>query len=299
MRPRALVLLALASFGFGTGNVITKALLNLGVAPTTVIFGRYLLAIAALLAGLAITGHLKASGAGAWWRGIVLGVINMAAPTILTTFGLVYIPASITAMLVALIPLITVVIAHFVIDEEPMRASLLPGFLLALAGCVLLVRGDTTAGPGWGLGLTLILTGIVAAGLGGALTRRFALGMPAVRLFVPQFVGAGVLALGLGLPSGAVAGLGGLGTRAWLLIFLSATLATAVPFVALLLLSEIATAAKASLVAYLVPLVGVTGSVLLLGDALTWGLVMGGIMILAGVVIAERAERHRLPVMPV
>jgi drug/metabolite transporter (DMT)-like permease len=291
-------LLALASLGFGAGNVITKALLNLGVTPTTVISGRYLLAIAALLAGLALTGHLRRSDPGAWWRGIVLGVVNMAAPTILTTFGLVYVPASITAMLVALIPLTTVVIAHFVIDDEPMRAALLPGFLLALAGCVLLVRGDTAAGPGWGLGLTLILGGIVAAGLGGALTRRFALGMPAVRLFVPQFVGAGVLALGLGLPSGAVTGLVALGPGPWLLILLSATLATAVPFVALLLLSEIATAAKTSLVAYLVPLVGVTGSVLLLDEPLTWALLIGGVMILAGVVIAERAERHRYPVIP-
>ncbi|HKX74560.1 MAG TPA: DMT family transporter [Acidimicrobiia bacterium] len=301
MRLRALLLLVLASFGFGTGNVVTKALLNRGLQPTTVIAGRYLLAILALLAGLAVTGHLRRSGPAAWRQGVVLGLINMAAPTFLTTFGLVYLPASITAMLVALIPLTTVVIAHFLIDEEPMRAALLPGFVLALAGCVLLVRGDTTAGPHLGLGLSLVLAGIVTAGLGGALTRRFALGRPATQLVVPQFIAAGLVALAFALPSHALAGLAQMGVVDWILVLVSATVATALPFVALLLLSEIATAAKTSLVAYLVPLVGVTGSVLLLREPLTWGLVVGGALILFGVVIAERAERRHqhLPPVPV
>jgi drug/metabolite transporter (DMT)-like permease len=301
MRLRALLLLVLASFGFGTGNVVTKALLNRGLEPTTVIGGRYLLAILALLGGLAATGHLRSPGRAAWWQGGMLGLINMAAPTFLTTFGLVYMPASITAMLVALIPLTTVVIAHFLIDEEPMRASLLPGFLLALLGSVLLVRGDTTAGPNLGLGLILVLGGIATAGLGGALTRRFAMAMPATHLVVPQFIAAGGAALVIALPSQAMSGLAQMEGVDWALIFVSATVATALPFVALLLLSEVATAAKTSLVAYLVPLVGVTGSVLLLREPLTWGLLLGGLLILAGVVMAERAERHhhQLPPVPV
>jgi drug/metabolite transporter (DMT)-like permease len=44
----------------------------------------------------------------------------------------------------------------------------------------------------------------------------------------------------------------------------------------------------------------VTGSVTLLGEPLTPGLVIGGALILLGVVIAERAERRRyLPVVTV
>ncbi|HUO46388.1 MAG TPA: DMT family transporter [Acidimicrobiia bacterium] len=298
MQLRALVLLVLASFGFGAGNIITKAILNLGVDPMTVIPGRYLVALVILFSGLALTRRLQTPGGNAWWKGMLLGVINMAAPTILTTAGLAYIPASVTAMLVALIPVTTVITAHFLIAQEPMRASLLPGFLLALVGCVFLVRGDIATGPNFGLGLGLILAGILAASLGGALTRRFILVVPASRLLVPQFVGAGIVVLVTALAFGGLSGLADLSSREAWLIVLSGTVATALPFVTLLMLAEIATAAKTSLVAYLVPLIGVTGSVTLLREALTPGLVIGGVLILTGVVLAERAERRQPLAVP-
>ncbi len=293
MRPRPLVLLALASLGFGAGSIITKAILNLGVAPMTVIPGRYLFATVALLTGLIVTGHLQTPGPEAWPPGLVLGVVNMAAPTILTTIGLVYMPASITAMLVALIPLTTVVAAHYLVGGEPVRASLLPGFVIALLGCVMLIRGDTTTGPKVGLGVTLILAGVLAASIGGALSRRFAQLISPGRLVIPQFVGAGAVALLTALIADGLAGLGRLDATQWWLLALSGTMATALPFVAILWLSEVATAAKTSLVAYLVPLIGVAGGVTLLHEPLTPGLVAGGALILLGVVVAERAERRR------
>jgi len=300
MRPRPLVLLVLASFGFGAGNIITKAILNLGVAPMTVIPGRYFVATVILLTALAATGRLQTPGKDAWRQGLILGAVNMAAPTILSTIGLVYVPASVTAMLVALIPLSTVVAAHFIVQGEELRAALLPGFLIALIGCVFLIQGDTTAGENASLGLMLILGGILAASVGGALSRRFALGIPAVRLVVPQFVGAGAIAVVAALPTGGLVGLGELNAAQWALLMMSGAVATALPFGAILWLSELASAAKTSLVAYLVPLIGVTGSVTLLGEPLTPGLVIGGALILLGVVIAERAERRRyLPVVTV
>jgi len=300
MRPRPLVLLVLASFGFGAGNIITKAILNLGVSPMTVIPGRYFVGTAVLLTALAATGRLQMPGRDAWRQGLILGAVNMAAPTILSTIGLVYIPASVTAMLVALIPLSTIVAAHFIVDDEPLQAFLLPGFLIALVGCVFLVQGDSTTGDNTRLGLVLVLGGIVAASVGGALSRRFALGTPAVRLILPQFVGAGIIALATATPAGGLNGLGELGATEWGLLIMSGVVATAMPFGAILWLSELASAAKTSLVAYLVPLVGVTGSVVLLGERLTPASVIGGALILLGVVVAERAERRRsLPIATV
>ncbi len=297
MQPRPLLLLVLASVGFGAGNVITKAILNLGVSPMTVIPGRYFVGTVVLLTALAATDRLRPPGRSAWRQGLILGAINMAAPTILSTLGLVFIPASVAAMLIALIPLATIVAAHYIVDGEPLRASLLPGFVIALAGCVLLVRGDTATGDNAGLGIALLVGGILAASVGGALSRRFALGTPAVQLVVPQFAGAGVIALAAAIPAGGLQGFADLTPTGWYLLMMSGAVATALPFWAILRLSELASAAKTSLVAYLVPLVGVTGSVVLLEEPLTSGLVIGGTLILVGVVIAERAERRRpLPI---
>jgi drug/metabolite transporter (DMT)-like permease len=169
--------------------------------------------------------------------------------------------------------------------------------VIALTGCVLLVRGDTATGDNVGLGVALLLGGTLAASIGGALSRRFALGIPAVHLIVPQFVGAGIIALAAAIPAGGFLGFAELTPTEWYLLMMSGAVATALPFWAILRLSELASAAKTSLVAYLVPLVGVTGSVVLLEEPLTSGLLIGGALILLGVVIAERAERKRpLPI---
>ena len=89
--------------------------------------------------------------------------------------------------------------------------------------------------------------------------------------------------------------LGSLGLIAFL-----GTACTALPFGSLLWLSELTTAARVALMAYLVPLVGVTGGVVILDEPLGWRLVSGGALILAGVVLADRSERqaHALARLP-
>ena len=73
---------------------------------------------------------------------------------------------------------------------ERFRARSLPGLLLALAGSAVLVGigGGSVAGVGnlW-RGVLLLISGIILAGIGGALTRRYALEIPSDQLILPQF----------------------------------------------------------------------------------------------------------------
>jgi drug/metabolite transporter (DMT)-like permease len=222
----------------------------------------------------------------------MLGVINMAAPSILMTSGLEHLSASVTALLVGLIPLTTVAFAHHLIDGERMHRGLVPGFILALAGTGLLVEGEGRPGTNPVLGLTLVVTGVLAAGAGGALTRRFALKVPASELVLPQFVAATGVVLAAALASGSIEGIGRMDRGSFGLIVLLGTACTTVPFGALLWLSQSTTAARVALMAYLVPLVGVTGGILILGEPLGWRLLGGGALILAGVMLADRSERR-------
>jgi drug/metabolite transporter (DMT)-like permease len=173
-----------------------------------------------------------------------------------------------------------------------MHRGLVPGFIVALVGTGLLVEGESGTGTNPGLGLGLVVLGVLCAGAGGALTRRFALGTPAAELVLPQFVVAAAVVLVASLASGSVQGIGRMDLGSWGLIALLGTAATALPFGALLWLSELTTAARVALMAYLVPLVGVAGGVLILDEALGWRLVSGGALILAGVVLADRSERR-------
>jgi drug/metabolite transporter (DMT)-like permease len=61
-----------------------------------------------------------------------------------------------------------------------------------------------------------------------------------------------------------------------------------VTFFALLKANELAPASQAALIGYIVPLVGVGGGVLLMGEPMTASLLIGGVMIVAGVVLVGR-----------
>ena len=281
-----------ATLGFGSGSVLAKVILGRGVTALELLPIRFSFAVASLLTVLAATGKLKRLDTDTWRKGSMLGVINMAAPSILMTSGLEHLSASVTALLVGLIPLTTVAFAHHLIDGERMHRGLVPGFILALAGTGLLVEGEGRPGTNPVLGLTLVVTGVLAAGAGGALTRRFALKTPAAELVLPQFVAATGVVLAAALASGSIEGIGRMDRGSFGLIVLLGTACTTVPFGALLWLSQSTTAARVALMAYLVPLVGVTGGILILGEPLGWRLLGGGALILAGVMLADRSERR-------
>ena len=306
MRSRSLlphapgVAFVAATLGFGAGSVMTKLVLNRGAKPLEILPMRYSIAIFSLVAVLAATGRLKGLDLGTWRKGALLGVINMAAPSILMTIGLQHLSASVTALVVGLIPLTTVAFAHHLIDGEGMHRGLVPGFILALIGTGLLVEGEGGHGTRPALGLGLMVLAVLCAGAGGALTRRFAIGTPAAQLILPQFVAAVVVIVFASFVSGSLEGIGRLDGGSWGLIALLGIAATTVPFAALLWLSQLTTAARVALMSYLVPLVGVAGGVLILGEPLGLRLLVGGALILAGVVLADRSEKRahtRTPVL--
>ena len=66
---------------------------------------------------------------------------------------------------------------------------------------------------------------------------------------------------------------------------------TILTFLCSLKASELAPASKVGLMGYLVPLVGVGGGVLIFNETLTSNLLLGGLLILAGVTLVGRANR--------
>lgn len=226
-------------------------------------------------------------------QGVVLGIVNVATPTILMSLGTDLLPSSVAGVLTAFIPMATVAAAHFAVPGERFSVRRIPGLLLATSGVILLVvagRGDDGARISL-LGVVLFLTGVSLAGVGGALNRRFAIGTSATALVLPQFLGAMTVVALIGLPLGG-SQLSGLSTIQWRQVVVFGLVCTALPFFALLKASELASAAKASLIGYIVPLLAAVMAVAILGDPASTALLLGGGLIVAGVYAADRAERR-------
>lgn len=286
--------LILATVGWGLSNVLSKAVLNTGLDTFTFLPIRYLIGLVTLLVFLGLTGRLHRPELDIWKKGALLGVINMSVPTMLMTRGLEYIPATVGSLLIALIPIATVASAHYVVRGERFQARTLPGLLVSLIGVGLLVNGGLDVVGNLSellLGVALTTSGVILAGMGGAVSRRFASTTPPSRLVLPQFVfGLATLMVGL-----AVFGGGGDSTvtnDAWWLIIASGTAGTALPFAAFLFAAETNSASRLGSTAYVVPVLATIGAIIFLGETFTAIMVFGAVLILSGVYWSEKVSHY-------
>jgi len=274
--------------------VLNRAALLQGVDTMTLVLLRMAFALTTLVIYIAVSGRLKSTSATAWKYGLLLGTLGMAVPMTLMTASLNDLPVSLGGLLVALVPLATIAAAHFVVPGERFQVRSLPGLLVALTGSGVLVGigGGSVEGIGnlW-RGVTFMLCGIVAAGVGGAMSRRLALRVPGRELVLPQFtvntvVLAIVVPIGFGLHVESVHGI------SWLLVAGVGVVGTTVAFASFLVGAGMNPASRLALTGYAVPVVAVALAVTFLGEHLTVSIATGAVLIVAGVILAERATSH-------
>ncbi len=290
-RPRGLLdnpwtWIALAALGFGGGFPLSKALLDSGVGVWQFFTPRYVVAVVLVLGFITRRGLSDPISRN---RGAALGLLNLALPTVLLTFATDLLPASVAGILVAFVPIATITCAHVVVPGERFVARRLPGLTIAVIGAVMLLTGSRTSdGVALSvLGIIVGILGVAAAGLGGALTRRFAMQTPAIDLAATQFVVAAIALVIVSAPAGGLE-LGGFDAGQWIGLVLMAILSTALPFYAILKAAETASAATVANVGYLAPVVAAGGAIVFLGDPVTAAFAVGATLIIAGVWLSDR-----------
>ncbi len=286
--------LAGATFGWAAGSVLTRGVLVRGVSTWTLIPLRMLFALLSLGVVIVVTKRFWTTDPRAWRRGLSLGSIAMAIPMVFMTLAFEDLPVSLGGLLVALIPLATIGAAHFLVPGERFQLQTLPGLLVALIGSALLVGvgGGSIEGVGnLRRGVVLMLIGVVVAGIGGALSRRFALELSSNELVLPQFtvntvVVAAVLPLFFGFDVDSV------DAASWLLIAGIGILGTTLSFGSFLVAAGLNPASRLALVSYAIPVLSVVLAVIFLDEQVTLAIAAGAFLILVGVVLAERSTVH-------
>lgn len=274
--------------------VLNRAVILRGVDTFTLVPLRMVFAMITLALVIAVTGRFGTPSLLAWKRGLVLGMVAMAIPMTLMTLALEDLPVSLSGMLIALIPLSTIGAAHFLVPGERFQGRSLPGLLIALIGSAVLVGigGETVDGVGdlW-RGVGWMVLGVTVAGIGGALSRRFALEVPSDQLVLPQFTVNTVILL-LVTPLLFEIDVASIDGPSWLLIAGVGALGTTLAFASFLVAAGMNPASRLALTGYSVPVVAVGFAVLFLGETVTLAILGGATLILTGVVLADRATDH-------
>lgn len=286
--------LLLATLGWGASSVLTRGVILQGVDSYTLLPIRMAFAMLTLGVVILTTRRFGTTSREAWKKGLVLGTVAMAFPMSLMTIALEDLPVSLGGLLIALIPLATIAAAHFIVEGERFQPKSLPGLLLALVGSGVLVGigGDTIEGVGnlW-RGVAFIIAGVILAGIGGAYSRKYALEVPSDDLVLPQFT-VNTVVLFIVVPLFTGIDVESINAASWWMLAGVGAIGTTLSFASFLVAAGINPASRLALTGYTVPVVAVALAVIFLGEKLTLPIIGGAVLIVAGVILAERYTTH-------
>ncbi len=126
-------------------------LIKIGVSsvpPLWVAGGRISLGAIALLTFMAIRGTRLPRGRSTWARLAYMGIVGNILPFALIRWGESHVPRGIAAILMAMVPMMVVLVAHFHLPDEPLTFGKTVGVVLGIAGTLVLIGPSAFSGFG-------------------------------------------------------------------------------------------------------------------------------------------------------
>lgn len=298
MHVRIWLAILAAAVAWGTTGVATRAALNAGVPPVQMAATRAILAAFVLFGWMVVRGRGRITrDRERWVTGGFAALFQLATPFVLFTLAYQYASAGFVGLLVALVPLGTALVAHFWLPDEPLHAAKLLGLLVAFVGVAfLLLAGDSGLQEGGNplLAAALSLGAVLSISFAAVFTKgRPGTYEPAELTWMQFAVGSVLIALTMLAMEGLPAGISAWG---WSLIGYLTIVGSVVPFLLFYWILARASATRASLVGYVVPLIALVSGILLLDERVEAGIAIGGALIIVGVVVTNNAERKILGV---
>lgn len=275
---------ALAAFVVGTvlagGNAVGVRVSNRELDPVWGAGLRFLLAAGLLGAVMAVTG--RALPRGRALLGVVLyGALLFGGAFSLMYYALVRIHAGLGQTLLALVPLATLLLAVLQ-RQERLRPPAVAGTLLSIAGIGVItgVSGSESVPP---LSLLAVLGAVLCFAQATVLVRRFPPVHPLTANAVGMAVGAAILVVVSLLADETIVIPGRSAT--WLALAYMVVLGSGPVFVLYLVVVRLWSASRAAYTFVLIPLVTVLLSAWIDEEPIGAGLVVGGLLVLAGVYV--------------
>jgi len=157
------LLLFLLSLAWGFAFYLIAIALE-SFPPLTIVNIRLAVGAATLCMVMHWQGHRLPREAGWWWRFALLTILGNLIPFSLITWAETEISSSQAGLLMALMPISTMVLSHFFVHEDALTPRRLCGVMLGFGGVVVLVGGEALKGIGGSalLAQLAVLTATVA-----------------------------------------------------------------------------------------------------------------------------------------
>ena len=279
------VLLAVLSMCWGASFFFIELALE-GMPPFTLVFFRVALAATIMWVIVLLGGGTVPKSGRLWGIFFVLGLIGIVMPFSLISWGQVHIDSGLASILNAMMPLFTVLLAHWFTADEKLTPRNTLGVLIGLGAVALIVGPDAWRGVGgYVLGQLAVVGGAVAYAAAAIYGRR--LHAVPVRIVTAGVLSAASLWM---LPTAMIVDrpwnlAPGLGAVAGLVAL--AVISTAGAFLIYYHILERAGATNVSLVTFLIPVSALFLGITFLGERPDWSAYAGLALIFAGLTIID------------
>ena len=286
-----LLLAALVAM-WGSSFMFTKVAVS-ALPPETVVAGRLVIAAAGLTALLFALGKTLPGGRRPWLFFLALAVLGNVLPFWLISWGQQRIDSGLAGILMAIMPLTTLVLAHFFVADERLNPIRLGGFVLGFLGIVALVGPDALLELEVGgtalLSELSVLGGAVCYAVNTIVARHRPDGDPLV-----AGTGVMILASAIMLPlafAGGPPAIAAIPATAALAVAVLGIVSTALATVVYFKLVTAAGPTFVSLINYLIPLWAVVVGMVVLGETPEWRALGALALILSGIALSEAGRR--------
>lgn len=227
----------------------------------------------------------------------VIGLGNVVAPFMLISWSEQYITSGLAAVLQASAALFSLVVAHFLFDDEHMTIQKVAGLITGFIG-VLVLFGGEMGGENSVAGMGGMVVASLCYALFTALGRKVIQGnvAPVVVAAASMIMATIVTAPVVFLTEGGLTPLDSVSSQAIVSMLVLGGLNTFIAYMFFYFVVRELGVAQASMVTYIVPVVGVVLGAVFLNEVIGPALVLGGLLIFAGIGIVNLRLRRRNPV---
>lgn len=303
MRSKQWVLFALLSLAWGASFLFIKLAL-VELSPLMIGFVRLVIASATMWIIAAATGRWPRFGRRTWLTLAAMGLFNNSLAFVLIPWGEQYIPSSLAAILNSTVPLFTIVLAHFVVADERLTNRRVGGLVIGFSGVVALMApqsggsGSDLSNLDSLLGSLAIVVASVCYAIATVIGRRNLRGEQPVLTSATQVSFGALWLLPLALLSGDLSSLSSVSPFIWASMLWLGAVGSGLAYLLYFMLLREVGATQVVVVTYVLPFIGVALGVLLLNEPLTWSMIAGLGLILAGLIAINGVPGKRVKPQP-
>lgn len=283
------LLLALSSM-WGFSFLFIKVAVT-EVSPLWVVAVRTTIGAVVLLVILRMRGRRLPRGLVTWGHLLVLAIPGNVLPWTMVAWAEQYIPSGLAAVLNALVPIATLSVAASV-GLERMTPAKLTGLFAALAGTTIVVSGEIVVdGRMWPV-LAVILATLGYAYASVHAKRHVSAHHAPLSIASGQVLLAGCISVPAAWLVGPTPVWGALSAAAIGSLIALGALGTGLAFLVFYMLIERVGATNATMVTYLIPIVGLAAGAIVLGERFGLHVFGGAVVIVVGIWLAQRERRE-------